>query len=67
MQGTPLPAATGGMLHVEVQPAPPAAVTAQATARRVLSGVRVQYMPSGLAARKLQLNPRTLGKLTGQP
>lgn len=53
------------MLHIQVQAAPPAAATAQATARRVIGGVRVQYMPSGLAARKLQMSPRTLGKLTG--
>lgn len=53
------------MLHISVQGAPPAAATAQATARRVIGGVRVQYMPSGLAARRLQMLPRTLGKLTG--
>ena len=53
------------MLHISVQGAPPAAATAQATARRVIGGVRVQYMPSGLAARRLQMSPRSLGKLTG--
>ena len=65
MQGTKLAAATGGMLHISVQAAPAAAATAQATAKRVIGGVRVQYMPSGLAARKLQMSPRSLGKLTG--
>ena len=27
--------------------------------------MQVQYMPSGLAAKKLGLSPRTLGKITG--
>lgn len=54
------------MLHVEVAPAPPAAATAQATARRILAGVRVQYLPSGQVARRLHMSSRTLGKITGQ-
>ena len=65
MQGTKLAAATGSMLHISVQAVPAAAATAQATAKRGIGGVRVQYMPSGLAARKLQMSPRSLGKLTG--
>ena len=55
---------SGSMLHLEVAPAPPAAATAQATARRILSGVRVQYIPSGQVARRLHMSSRTLGKLT---
>ncbi len=54
------------MLHIEVSPAPAAAATAQATARRILSGVRVQYLPSGQVARRLHMSSRTLGKITGQ-
>lgn len=55
------------MLHVEVAPAPPTAAAAQATARRILAGVTVQYLPSGQVARKLQLSSRALGKITGAP
>ena len=66
-QGSKLPAANSStMLHIEVAPPPPAAATAQATARRILSGVRVQYMPSSQVARKLHMSSRTLGKITGQ-
>ena len=54
------------MLHIEVAPTPPAAATAQATARRILGGVRVQYLPSGQVARRLHMSSRTLGKITGQ-
>ena len=54
------------MLHIEVLPAPLAAATAQATARRILGGVRVQYLPSGQVARRLHMSSRTLGKITGQ-
>ena len=54
------------MLHIEVAPAAPAAATAQATARRMVSGVRPHYLPSGQVARRLRMSSRTLGKLTGQ-
>ena len=54
------------MLHIEVAPAAPAAATAQATARRIVSGVRPQFLPSGQVARRLHMSSRTLGKLTGQ-
>ena len=36
-----------------------------AVLRRRLTCVQVQYMPSGLAAKKLGMSPRTLGKITG--
>lgn len=54
------------MLHIEVAPAAPAAATAQATARRIVSGVRPHFLPSGQVARRLHMSSRTLGKLTGQ-
>ena len=59
-------ASSSNMLHIEVAPTPPAAATAQATARRILGGVRVQYLPSGQVARRLHMSSRTLGKITGQ-
>ena len=67
-QGVKLPpsGSSSSLLHIEVVPAPPAAATAQATARRILSGVRVQYIPSGQVARRLHMSSRTLGKLTGR-
>ncbi|KAA6417737.1 MAG: 5 -3 exoribonuclease 1, partial [Trebouxia sp. A1-2] len=60
-----LAASSSNMLHIEVAPTPPAAATAQATARRILGGVRVQYLPSGQVARWLHMSSRTLGKITG--
>jgi len=67
VQGSKLSASSSStMLHIEVAPAPPAAATAQATARRILGGVRVQYLPSGQVARRLHMASRTLGKITGQ-
>ena len=56
----------GGMLHIELHPASPAGAALQATAKRILTGVLVQYQPSGLVARKLQMQPRTLGRVTGR-
>ena len=47
------------------RPASPAGVAVQAAAKRILMGVLVQYQPSGLVARKLQMQPRTLGRVTG--
>eukprot|EP00891_Asterochloris_glomerata_P000603 jgi/Astpho2/603/Aster-x0943 len=65
-QGQKLPASNpGGMLHIELHPASPAGVAVQAAAKRILMGVLVQYQPSGLVARKLQMQPRTLGRVTG--
>ncbi|DBA92644.1 TPA: hypothetical protein ACH3X1_002861 [Trebouxia sp. C0004] len=65
-KGSKLPAASSSnMLHIEVAPVPPASATAQATARRILGGVRVQYLPSGQVARRLHMSSRTLGKITG--
>jgi len=51
-------------LHVSVAPAPPTAATAAATARRIVKSIAVQWQPSGVVARKLTLDPRTLGKIT---
>ena len=66
LQGQKLPASNpGGMLHIELHPASPAGVAVQAAAKRILMGVLVQYQPSGLVARKLQMQPRTLGRVTG--
>ena len=62
----PPSSSSGNMLHIEVAPAAPAAATAQATARRMVSGVRPHYLPSGQVARRLHMSSRTLGKLTGQ-
>jgi hypothetical protein len=52
------------MLHVSVAPAPPTAATAATTARRIVKSITVQWQPSGAVARKLTLDPRTLGKIT---
>ena len=52
------------MLHVSVAPSPPTAATAAATARRIVKSIAVQWQPSGVVARKLTLDPRTLGKIT---
>ena len=52
------------MLHVAIMPAPPTALTAAATARRIVKSITVQYQPSGVVARRLTLDPRTLGKIT---
>lgn len=61
-----MPTKTGGMLRVFLAPAPITAAQAASTARRLLTTVTVQYQPSGLIARKLAIDPRTLGKLTGE-
>ena len=65
LQGEKLPAKAGGMLRVALAPAPMTAAQAAQTARRLLTTVRVQYQPSGAVARKLAIDPRTLGKITG--
>ena len=52
------------MLHVSVAPAPPTSATAAATAQRIVKSITVQWQPSGVVARKLTLDPRTLGKIT---
>jgi hypothetical protein len=65
LQGEKLPARGGGMLRVSLAPAPMTAAQAAQTARRLLTTVRVQYQPSGQVARKLAIDPRTLGKITG--
>lgn len=53
------------MLRVSLVPAPMTAAQAAQTARRLLTTVKVQYQPSGAIARKLSIDPRTLGKITG--
>ena len=65
LQGEKLPVKAGGMLRVSLAPAPMTAAQAAQTARRLLTTVRVQYQPSGAVARKLAIDPRTLGKITG--
>lgn len=65
VQGEKVSAKTGGMLRVSLAPAPVTAAQAAQTARRLLTTVRVQYQPSGVIARKLGIDPRTLGKITG--
>jgi hypothetical protein len=65
LQGEKLPAKGGGMLRVSLAPAPMTAAQTAQTARRLLTTVRVQYQPSGQVARKLAIDPRTLGKITG--
>ena len=52
-------------LRVRLQPAAPTADAAAAVARRLLTSVTVEFQPSGQVARKLAIDPRTLGKLTG--
>lgn len=66
LQGEKVPAKTGGMLCVSLAQAPMTAAQAAQTARRLLTTVRVQYQPSGAIARKLSIDPRTLGKITGE-
>ena len=53
------------MLRVSLAPAPPTALTAT-TARRILQSITVQYQPSSDVARQLNLDTRTLGKITGK-
>ena len=52
------------MLHVAVTPAPPTALIASATARRIIKSITVQYQSSGVIARLLRLEPHNLGKIT---
>lgn len=54
-----------GPYRVEVVPAPPSAAQAAQAARRILSNVSVSYQPSGQVARRLGVNSRTLGRMTG--
>ena len=54
-----------GGLHVLVSPPSATAAAAAASARRMLAAVKVQYAPSGAAARKLGVTPRALGRVTG--
>ena len=51
--------------RVEVTPAPANAAQAGQAARRILSHVQVVYQPSGQVARRLGVNSRTLGRMTG--
>ena len=55
------------MLRVSLAPAPPTALTAATTAHRIMKSITVQYQPSGAVARRLTLDPRTLGKITSAP
>ena len=64
-QGKQLAAAPSRALRVHVEPAPPATASAASTAKRLLTGVTTQFLQSGQVARRLGIDPRTLGKLTG--
>jgi len=57
--------ANKGPYRVEVVPAPPSAAQAAQAARRILSNVSVSYQPSGQVARRMNVNARTLGRMTG--
>jgi hypothetical protein len=65
LRSIPLHTATPGALAAPAWEAAPASRACRADASARAPRAQTQFMPSGQVARRLNISPRTLGKLTG--